>query len=487
MSTKYGTGSPRLFWIVLGSVSIWKIAAAWKLTLCYDETYYHYWSLHPQLSYYDHPPLTGWLMTLSGWVLGNSVWTVRIWPLLLSTASVFVARAAAREIFDAEAGNRAGLLMALAPIFAGNGIVMTPDAVLVFFWTASVYLAWRALNADSLCSLWWVALGVTAGMGFLSKYNMVLFYTGLVLLFLISPRDRKRIFIGCLISGLIAAVIFSPVLIWNFKNHFASFRFQFSQRLTQVPKSRISNLAEYLGILIVVVTPVLGGLCFYSAGRRAFSKERRDKFCAALLWGVVVAFGYSAWNVHIQANWPMVAYVTGIILVAGVWSTYPRWVVRAALITLIAADAMLFTYALLPAQWSLAVGKYSLDIPRVREFTITPKIAAAVRRKEDEQQLDFICTSSQELFGVIQFYEPALRENLWQPGGIGRKRYPWIDENQFSGKNALLVSDRREWGKVLYFESIEPLGSADIPYKNVKLTLYFFKGKHYLPERKDLP
>lgn len=483
-----GAATARWFWVAFALISAWKIAAAATLTLCYDETYYHYWSLHPQLSYFDHPPLTAWLMTLSGVVFGNSVWTVRLWPLLLSTASVLIARATARDLFGADAGNRAGLLLALAPVFAGNGVVMTPDAVLVLFWTLSVFCAWRALSAASDFSPWWLALGAAAGLGFLSKYTMLPFYFGLILLFIISPGERKRIFVGCLISGCVAALVFSPVLIWNVQNDFASFRFQFSRRMTQVPKSAgtsLANLAEYAGILFAIVTPFLAGLCFFSGARGiVFSAERRVKFCAALMWSVVALFAYSALKTHIQANWPMMAFVSGILLVAGVWETYPAWLRRTALGILIAADVLICSYALLPARTTLSIGSRSLDAARIREFIVTPEIAATVRRIKEEQKLDFICTSSQELFGVVQFYEPSLRDELWMPSS-GAIRFPWLDGRKFSGQSALLVSERSEWGRAPNFDGVEALGSVEIPYKKMKLTLHFFRGRNYRPVNAD--
>ena len=55
----------KTFWILLLVLSLWKVLLAWKLDVCYDEGYYFFWSLHPQLSYLDHPPLAAWAMALS--------------------------------------------------------------------------------------------------------------------------------------------------------------------------------------------------------------------------------------------------------------------------------------------------------------------------------------------------------------------------------------------------------------------------------------
>ena len=39
-----------------------------------DEAYYWMWGQHPALSYYDHPPLNSWLLSLSSAVFGSIVW-----------------------------------------------------------------------------------------------------------------------------------------------------------------------------------------------------------------------------------------------------------------------------------------------------------------------------------------------------------------------------------------------------------------------------
>jgi dolichol-phosphate mannosyltransferase len=278
----------RGFWMTLAVVSVWKVVVGSTLTLCYDESYYHYWSLHPQLSYFDHPPMTAWLMTLSGAAFGNSVWTVRIWPLLFSTLAALLARRTASEMFDKPAGDRAGILILLAPIFLGNGVVMTPDVPLALCWVAAIFCAWRAVQAEGLSWTWWSLAGVAAGLGFLSKYNMVLFFGGLILFFILSPQDRKRVFLGCLIAGVVATLFFTPVIAWNVLNGFASFKFQLNRRMVPTAHhSALQNIGEYAGIVIAVVTPVLGLLCFYVSALSVATKNRARLFCAAFFWSVV--------------------------------------------------------------------------------------------------------------------------------------------------------------------------------------------------------
>lgn len=119
----------RAFWAVLVLVTAWKIFAAQHLAISFDEAYYFSWALSPQLSYLDHPPLVAWAMALAAKVFGDSLWTVRICPLLAGTATVLIGRDLARRMYGPATGDRAGLLLALIPVLAGAGMLMTPDTL----------------------------------------------------------------------------------------------------------------------------------------------------------------------------------------------------------------------------------------------------------------------------------------------------------------------------------------------------------------------
>jgi 4-amino-4-deoxy-L-arabinose transferase-like glycosyltransferase len=53
-----------------GFSEVWSLSLAIKIVLAIliplslDESYYWVWGQNPQLSYYDHPPMVGWLFFL---------------------------------------------------------------------------------------------------------------------------------------------------------------------------------------------------------------------------------------------------------------------------------------------------------------------------------------------------------------------------------------------------------------------------------------
>ena len=76
--------------------------------LSVDEAHYALYALHPALSYFDHPPLVGWVQ----WPLviaDASTGLLRVLPALLWLATVLVARSVAMQLIPGADAQRGGL------------------------------------------------------------------------------------------------------------------------------------------------------------------------------------------------------------------------------------------------------------------------------------------------------------------------------------------------------------------------------------------
>lgn len=480
-----GGWTNRLFWTVFGIVAGWRVLVASRLAICYDEGYYHYWSAYPQLSYLDHPPLVAWAMALARSWFGDSLWTVRFWPLVGGTVFVMVARALARRMYDSATANRAGILLALVPVFVGNGVIMTPDTFLAPCWAGTVCLVWMALRgAPRRAPLVWGAAGVCAGLGLLSKYSMVLVFPGLALYWLAVPADRRKVFWGTALCGGVALLVFSPVLVWNARHEWVSFGFQLHHGLSEGRQADLARtLPGYVAGLLLVATPLLAALVVWRGMRGPWRSEPRRTFLASIFWAVIGVFAYSALKTDVQANWAMMAFLTGVILVAGDWPVCPPGWRRLAVALLVSVTVAGMAYLLLPVQYALKVGTRSLDAARMREFIVTPALAEAVRKAQRETGAGVICPATHQLLGVISFYAPELRDRLVLTGKGGR-RFPWRAPHLGGGETALLVSTGKgiDWKSQGGFSEVRDLEPVDLPYKgDRKLTLYLALGKDFDP------
>ena len=70
----------RYFRPVLVLIILIKLLMAYLMPITSDESYFYLWGQFPALNYYDHPPLTGWIMALFG-LLGHHIFFARLFTL----------------------------------------------------------------------------------------------------------------------------------------------------------------------------------------------------------------------------------------------------------------------------------------------------------------------------------------------------------------------------------------------------------------------
>jgi len=196
--------------------------------LLFDEPYYWLWSRHLAAGYYDHPPMVALWIKLGTVLLGDSVLGIRIVFLVNILAVTAAAYALGRVLFDRRTAEHAALWTNTLPVIGIAGMMATPDGPSVLFWTLAL-LAY-ALLARTERGAWWLAVGVLAGLGAASKYTNLFLGPGILLSLLIDPRLRRWLLTPWLwAGGVMAVLVFLPVILWNAGHDWASFRFQFGR------------------------------------------------------------------------------------------------------------------------------------------------------------------------------------------------------------------------------------------------------------------
>ncbi|MYW92164.1 phospholipid carrier-dependent glycosyltransferase [Amycolatopsis rubida] len=115
----------------------------------------------------DKPPLSLWVMGLSGRIFGFSSWSMLVPDALAGVGSVGLLYLAVRRLSGPVAGLLAGALLALTPVAALMFRFNNPDAFLVLLLVAGGYFLVRALEKAS--TRWLLLAGVAIGFGFLDK------------------------------------------------------------------------------------------------------------------------------------------------------------------------------------------------------------------------------------------------------------------------------------------------------------------------------
>jgi 4-amino-4-deoxy-L-arabinose transferase-like glycosyltransferase len=110
------------------------------------------------------------------------------------------------------------------------GSIATPDTPACFFQSAALasILGVFAMNSsDGRRRLYWLGFGICMGLALDSKYTSVLLGLA-VFLAMLSCHEGRREFLTPWpwLAAILAVAVFSPVFIWNSRNHWASFEFQ---------------------------------------------------------------------------------------------------------------------------------------------------------------------------------------------------------------------------------------------------------------------
>lgn len=222
------------------------------LPLGIDESYYLLYAKYPEVHYYDHPFMTGWLVNLftNGMKWAHPVF-YRLPSVISSILSSIVIFKLGCFLKDKTAGWLA-VLMYTASFYASviAGVFVMPDGFMVFFWITALYLAIRFFLDEKISDayrnelLMW--FGFFAGCAMASKLHAVFLWVGFAAYALVFQRStllKPRFWISMLIS----AVVLIPMLLWNAQNDWLHFRF-YSGRVAPNEGLKLMGLVkEWIG------------------------------------------------------------------------------------------------------------------------------------------------------------------------------------------------------------------------------------------------
>lgn len=215
---------------LIGALSIHAIAAILRcvyvlygpLSLHGDEAQYWVWSSHLSWSYYSKPPLIAFNNYITQCLFGHSALSVRINAIVCGMLIGWVTYLFAYKIFCSQRkAFWASMLVFVMPFYFEVSLIYSTDSILLLFWLLSSYFYWEAAATGKWG--YWLALGLSVGIGSLGKYAM-LFFIPILFVYLII-YDRKQLSnVALYLSLLMGLVIFSPVVFWNINHQFVGLK-----------------------------------------------------------------------------------------------------------------------------------------------------------------------------------------------------------------------------------------------------------------------
>ena len=246
-------------------------ALGFSIEFSVDEAHYALYAKQLAWSYFDHPPLVGWIQ----WplvALTSSEGFIRLVPELLWVISCLLVYQVTIEIHyfiqgrnsgyltsSLPSANTCGLMAVLAIIAAPMphvlAIGLLPDTLLAPLSLGLMFMALRWLIQDHFTVGDWLLTGALLGLAGLSKYTAIFTAIALLLVFVVARRKPSIGKIGFWLALLLALLFISPVLYWNWLNDWISFKYQIAHGSGGEWLWR--RLGAFLGIQIVVFGPLL--------------------------------------------------------------------------------------------------------------------------------------------------------------------------------------------------------------------------------------
>ena len=315
--------------IFVGALTIFKLIYTIGLNVIPDEAYYYLWGKNLQLSYFDHPPMIGYLFALLSLFFKNAEFVVHLQPILLGAGTSLYAYFLGKEMFNEQIGFTFLVLCNMTLLLFAGTIIATPDTPMIFFLIAGIFHFHRACRNGKW--LQWILAGLFFGCALLSKYVAVLIFPA-ILLFLIFTLERTWLkSFKPYITLVISFIIFLPVVIWNAQNNWLSFSFQFQHGIGgSFPNWQ--KFGDFLGGQSGIVGPLLFVIFIIAMIKVIAEWKYHSKEVKLLFFLALVFFGFfliSSMQKKVEANWAAFAYIPGMLLVTYLylrdWQMHTGW------------------------------------------------------------------------------------------------------------------------------------------------------------------
>ncbi len=458
----------------------------YPIDLSPEEAQYWDWSRHLDWSYYSKPPMVAYMNYITSCLFGNTEIGVRITPIVLSFLLSVITFFFVKKLFD----ERVALISSLLPnLFVGtaiNSLLMTTDAPFLFFWSLSVMLIYLAVEKNSL--FLWILVGISAGFAFLSKYPAVFLFP-LTLLYMTLIR-RDILFSLKPYASLIPAVLISlPVLIWNIRNDFVSFKHVSSLADKGAEFPNWDTFLEFLGGQLLLLSLFPFFFLLYGWWKAFKEKDKIHVFLTVYSLPVFLFFLILSFRKEVYANWSGFGYFTASILIA--FYTYKFFFVSRFLTFLI---LFFCTGLVILLHFTPLIDRIGLSflLPPQRDpvkiMIGWEKLGKEVSEIYKGNELIF--STAYQISAELAFYVKGNPRTYVFHMGRRTQYYLWKEGvKNFKGKEAIFVSDYKPPPRVKkHFSEYELVKEVKIHWRGKQIKRFFiYKFKNFTGRFNEYP
>jgi len=244
------------------------------------------------------PPVTSWI----AWIiraLGNGEWAVRFFPALFGALTIVVVWKTVERLGGSlYACVLAGTCVLFSVLLRLNQLFQ-PNSLDVLCWTTLYFCLISYIHSRK--RKWLYGFAAVLAVGFLNKYNIAFAAVGLLPAILLTPQRSLLLSRHVYLAVLLALLLISPNLLWQYQNNFPVFHHMKLLAETQlVNVNRADFLKEqilyFMGALFVLVAGLYALLMY-----KPFSPYRLFFFSIVITLGVFTylrAKGYYAIGIY---------------------------------------------------------------------------------------------------------------------------------------------------------------------------------------------
>lgn len=283
----------KLLILFLVTICVINIIQGYATELTVDEAYYWVYSNFLDWGYFDHPPMVAIWIRISKLFFSSDEISVRFFSAITLSITYYIIWLLIKHPKKTAYTWLFILIVLSTALFNVYGFMTVPDTPLLFFMAIFLLGYQQYLSKKNLISYSILAIAI-AGMMY-SKYQAVL-----VIIFVLFSNLKLLSDYKLWITVIVAILLFSPHLYWQYTNDFPSFRYHLYERSSN--EYRIDYTTNHFLNLIAIIgfTFPIMYLAFYK------NLKNKDKFQRALnyiVWGFAIFFFFSSFKNHVQAQW----------------------------------------------------------------------------------------------------------------------------------------------------------------------------------------
>jgi 4-amino-4-deoxy-L-arabinose transferase-like glycosyltransferase len=442
----------RLVWLALGKADLYP-----------DEAQYWWWGQHLAFGYYSKPPVVAWLIRLTTSIFGEDELAVRLAAPLLHFAAALAVFGLARRLYDARVAAWSAVIYATLPGVSASALIISTDAPLLLCWILALLSFVRAREEGGR---WWLAVGVAAGFGLLSKYAMAYWLIS-AFLFLAVLRDERRHLKPFLGAVVLALAIYAPNFAWNAFHGFVSYHHTEANAAFHGLAFHGGKLLTFLGSQFGVFGPLLFAalIAIVAQGPRALAERRALLLAFFALPTLAMMLVVSALS-RAEPNWAAPTYVSATVLVVA-WLLAQGWrsVAIASLALHVTAAAVMLELPDIAhaAHWQLPA-RFDI-LHRLRGYR---RLGLDVSSALDRAPGAVLLANDRETMAELLYYVRPHPADWMKWNGGDQKVHDQFDivarPERFIGRDFVFVSDSTDVNPTIaHFASVTQVTRVTIP------------------------